>query len=243
MVRRGLEGVVAKRADSPYRAGRSPDWRKVRRERTGDFAVVGATAPRGTRAGLGALHLAAHDGTRGLVYAGSVGSGFTVRQLERVAGDLTGDRRATPPCGGPVPRERGTRWVTHPLVAEVRFKELTPDGLLRHPVFVRFRDDKEVADCVLDVAAAAEAVPDDEPEPPPAPEPAERKVVPTRTDKVFWPREGYTKGDLLAYYETVAPWLLPYLKDRPVVLVRHPRTASTGSRSSRRTLPPSRRGG
>lgn len=220
VVRRGLEGVVAKRADSPYRAGRSPAWKKVRRERTGDFAVVGTTAPRGTRAGLGALHLAAFGGTRELVYAGSVGSGFTLRQLEAVARDLSRDRRATPACAGPVPREEGTTWVEPRRVAEVRFKERTPDGLLRHPVFVRFRDDKSPADCVLE---APSGLPEEEPEAvPAAPEPPERKVVLTRAGKVFWPREGYTKGDLIAYYEAVAPWLLPYLKDRPVVLTRYP---------------------
>lgn len=216
VVRLDLEGVVAKKADSPYRSGRSPSWLKVRRDRTGDFAVVGATAPRGTRAGLGALHLAVRDGERGLVYAGSVGSGFTGRQLEEAAEALGASRRAKPSCAGSVPNAnaKGTFWVEPSLVVEVRFKEWTPDGHLRQPVFVRFRTDKAVEDCTRESEAA--------PAETGGSEPPERTVVFTRTEKVFWPGEGITKGDLLAYYRSIAPWILPYLKDRPVVLTRYP---------------------
>jgi bifunctional non-homologous end joining protein LigD len=105
---------------------------------------------------------------------------------------------------------------------QVKFKHRTPDGMLRQPVFLRMRDDKKPADCVWvdeDTAVIAGAA-----EPAvAAPEPAERPTVAfTNLDKVFWPADGYTKGDLIAYYEGIAEWLMPYLQDRPVVLTRYP---------------------
>jgi bifunctional non-homologous end joining protein LigD len=105
-----LEGVVAKRADSPYVSGRSSQWRKLRRLRVEDFVVVGLSEPRGERTGFGALHLAAYAGGA-LVYCGRVGSGFDERLLQDLAARLERDRREAPPCTGPVPRERGQVWV------------------------------------------------------------------------------------------------------------------------------------
>jgi bifunctional non-homologous end joining protein LigD len=117
---------------------------------------------------------------------------------------------------------KATTWVTPEVVAEVRFTEWTEEGLLRQPVFVRFRDDKKAEEAVR----AVEAVPDRSAKDPPAlpaPTAPTARVVPlTNQRKVFWPKEGYTKGDLIAYYRAVSPWLLPYLKDRPVVLTRYP---------------------
>ena len=106
----------------------------------------------------------------------------------------------------------------------MKFKQRTADGVLRQPVFMRMRDDKAAAECVFPGAAATEP---DEPETAPAgdafrEEPARPTVDLTNVDKVFWPAEGYTKGDLIAYYEGISEWLLPYLKDRPVVLTRYP---------------------
>ena len=108
--RLGLEGVVAKKATAPYKAGRSSVWLKIRSRLTGDFVVVGSTAPKGSRGGFGALHLAEYvDGT--LTYSGRVGTGFTEKQLAEVTRSLERDRRADPPCVGPVPKEKGTTWV------------------------------------------------------------------------------------------------------------------------------------
>jgi bifunctional non-homologous end joining protein LigD len=280
---RGLEGIIGKKADSPYRAGRGPAWVKVRAERTGDFAVVGFTPPKGSRDGFGALHLADYVDGR-LVYAGRVGSGFDTRQLKQVAEQLKVKIRPTPPCEGPVaggadgtdrtngtdrtdkrtggpadrrtsrraaeppsrrapawlkslPDLRTSTWVEPELVCEVRFTEWTDDGLLRHPVFARFRDDKGVEECVrqggpagrragrpdaedaTSVPAVSAAVP---PSRPPAVTPDPPVVEFTNLKKTYWPAEGYTKGDLVEYYRAIAPWLLPYLKDRPLVLTRYP---------------------
>jgi bifunctional non-homologous end joining protein LigD len=214
--RMGLEGMMAKRADSPYRAARSADWQKIRIDRTGDFVVVGFTMPQGSRAAFGALHLAVH-GSAGLTYAGRVGTGFDDRTLADLRARLDALRRPEPPCAGPVPRGRAHVWVEPRLCCEVRYKEWTDEGLLRQPVFLRLRDDKAPEGCTRQ----------DEPgDPPPAEEEAprdiERHVAFTNLQKVFWPDEGYTKGDLIEFYRSVAPFLLPYLRDRPVVLTRFP---------------------
>jgi bifunctional non-homologous end joining protein LigD len=146
VARRGLEGLVAKRANGRYAAGRSAEWVKFRIQRTSDFVVVGFTEPGLGREG--GLHLAARDG-RALVYAGRVGSGFEAGTLG-AARELLGRRTVpAPPCRGAVPRGRAHTWVEPRVVCEVRFLEQTDDGLLRHPVFVRFRPDKGPRDCAV----------------------------------------------------------------------------------------------
>jgi len=215
--RLGFEGIVAKQAAAPYRGGRSDAWLKIRADRSGDFVIVGFTAPAGSRSGFGALHLAAHAGGS-LVYAGRVGTGFDGRQIRELHRQLQALVRRTPPVAGPAPAAEGSSWVEPRLVCEVRYKERTRDGMLRHPVFVRLRDDKPPAECELPPAAGA-------PEralPPRAPQPVERRVAFSNLDKVFWPADGSTKGDLIAYYRAVADRLLPLLRDRPIVLTRYP---------------------
>ena len=225
--RLGLEGIMAKRADSPYRAGRSPAWLKIRADRADDFVVVGYTKAKGSRAGFGALQLGAYrDGA--LVYVGRAGSGFTDQELKEVAKALESLKRDTPAVTGAIPKDKDTTWIEPKLVAEVRFKEWTPEALLRHPVFLRWRDDKEPGECVIlgsgeqgavEVETKGDsALPDSDRSPLPAP----REVVFSNLKKIFWPGEGYTKGDLIEYYRAISPWLLPYLADRPVVMTRFP---------------------
>jgi len=220
-----LEGLLAKRGDSPYREGRSPHWLKLRAERTDDLVIVGFTEPQGGRTGFGALHLAGWKGEE-LVYCGRAGSGFGEEQLVELRALLEKDRRETPACSGPAPADKGHVWVEPRHVAEVRYLTWTGEGMLRQPVFLRLRDDKPVEDCPLPNRGAADADAVD----PPAPgvsellaeTPVEKKVPFTNLGKVFWPEEGYTKGDLVEYYRAISPWLLPYLKDRPLVMTRHP---------------------
>jgi len=217
----GLEGVIAKRADSAYESGRrSARWLKLKVPRGAPLAVVGWTAGKGSRSRLGALLLAWQRGGR-WVYAGSAGSGLDEATIDSLVPRLEALRAAKPPCAGvPEPPPRGARWARRELVCEVRFTEVTSAGLLRQPVFVRLRDDLAPADCVAPgeprEAEEAPAAPEEAPADPPEP------LALTRLEKVFWPIEGYTKGDLLAYYEAVWPWLAPYLLDRPVVLTRYP---------------------
>lgn len=220
--RMGLEGIMAKKADSPYRAGRSPHWVKLRVDRTGDFVVVGFTRPEGSRIGFGALHVAAFEGGQ-LVYCGRVGTGFSDAQLRAVRDELESHRRDRAPCVGAPPKGKEHHWVEPRLVCEARFKEWTGDGNLRQPVFLRFRDDKPPEECVKETAAPETEEAHEPPEEPAPPSAAvEKKIAYSNLDKVFWSEEGYTKGDLIEYYRAASPWLLPYLADRPLVLTRYP---------------------
>src|SRR5437016_8092207 len=223
VVKMGLEGIVAKKEDAPYRAGRSPNWLKIRADRTDDFVVVGFTRPKGSRSGFGALDLGPHQDGK-LVYGGPVGSGFSAAQLKDVSAVLERGVRPTPAFSGPVPQDSGHTWVEAALIAEVRYKEWTNEGLRRQPVFVRFRDDKPVTEIAIRGRGTGDEgrmEPDAETRPPSL-VPAPREVKFSNLEKVFWPDEGYTKGDLIEYYRAISPWMLPYLADRPLVLTRFP---------------------
>ncbi|MXZ39145.1 MAG: DNA ligase D [Holophagales bacterium] len=230
----GLEGTMAKDGASRYTGRRSSSWVKLRAERTGDFAIVGMSSPKGSRVGLGSLHLAVWDAAvGGLVYAGRVGTGFDDATLAELAERLSARRRKEPPCWAPSAegpaveaalsdahllggRVADQTWVEpdDELVCEVRFKEWTPHGLLRHPVFLRLRDDKPIEDCVRrDEPRGREAT---------LPAPPERRVEITNKSKVFWPDEGYTKGDLIDFYAAISEAMQPYLTDRPLVMTRYP---------------------
>jgi bifunctional non-homologous end joining protein LigD len=216
-----LEGIVAKRAEVPYRAGRTDAWLKIRVDRTGDFVVVGFTLPDGSRLGFGALHLGQYEDGQ-LLYAGRAGTGFSDEQLQSIRKELEKDRRSDPAFGGAVPKGGEHVWVLPRLVAEVRYKEWTVEHLLRQPVFLRFREDKPMEECVREGAATTPHEPLPDLLLPRRDDAPERKVPFSNLDKTFWPEEGYTKGDLVDFYRRVFPWLLPYLRDRLLVMTRYP---------------------
>ncbi len=213
----GLEGVVAKRADARYATGRrSKNWLKIKVPRSSLFAIVGYVPGKGARRALGSLMLA-WQRDNAFVYVGNAGSGLdesTIAELLERLEEAAVDGPAF--LGVPDPLPRGAVYTRPDLVCEVRYTEVTSAGLLRHPVFLGLRPDRSPEDCVSPVESGATAevaivAPASEP-----------RLKLTRLDKVFWPIEGYTKGDLLAYYKSVWPWLAPYLRDRPVVLTRYP---------------------
>jgi bifunctional non-homologous end joining protein LigD len=146
--RKGWEGVVAKRADSPYRAARSRDWLKLKCEAGQELVIGGFTAPQGSRTDFGALLLGYfRDGE--LQYAGKVGTGFDHETLDSLGGQLHALARKTAPFANPSAiRERGVTWVAPELVAEVGFTEWTTAGRLRHPRFLGLRDDKQATEVV-----------------------------------------------------------------------------------------------
>ena len=226
--RMGLEGIMAKQAASPYRSRRSAEWLKIRADHVADLVVVGYSQPKGSRGGFGALHVAGYQDGK-LIYAGRVGTGFSEKQLQEVAAQLERSQRPLPPAEGPVPTGTQHHWVEPELVVEVRYKEWTADHLLRQPVFLRFRDDKDPQDCELPVSSdqtgeegRGKRTAETEPPVPPSPVPVPHDVVFSNVGKIFWPAEKYTKGDLIEYYRQIAPWLLQYLRNRPVVLTRFP---------------------
>jgi len=144
---RGWEGLVAKRADAPYRAGRSRDWRKFKCAARQELVIGGFTEPGGSRTGFGALLVGYHrDGD--LVYAGKVGTGFDAATLRDLRARLDALGRDRPPfAAGDLPSS-GVHWVRPELVGEVEFTEWTADGRLRHPRFVGLRRDQDPADVV-----------------------------------------------------------------------------------------------
>jgi DNA ligase D-like protein (predicted ligase) len=146
--RKGWEGLVAKRADSPYVATRSRDWLKFKCEQGQELVIGGYTAPHGSRSEFGALLLGYYrDGE--LRYAGKVGTGFDEAMLRDLGAQLRELRRKNPPFADAAEiRERGVSWVNPELVAQVGFSEWTRAGRLRHPRFLGLRDDKSAREVV-----------------------------------------------------------------------------------------------
>jgi bifunctional non-homologous end joining protein LigD len=140
--RRGLEGVMAKRAKSPYRSGqRSADWLKIKTARRQEAVIVGFTAPRRSRSFFGALVLAVREG-EAWRYVGHVGTGFSHAALKELHGKLWPLRTDASPFRERVKDEALTTWVKPRLVAEVKFTEWTEAGEMRHPAYLGLRDDK-----------------------------------------------------------------------------------------------------
>ena len=149
--RQGWEGLIAKRADAPYRAGRSRDWLKFKCETNQEFVIGGFTDPQRSRIGFGALLLGYYDASGQLVYAGKVGTGFDTRTLRSLHSDLSAIEQDAPPFGaGDLPRS-GVHWTEPSMVAQVGFSEWTRDGQLRHPRFQGLRRDKAATDVVREV--------------------------------------------------------------------------------------------
>ena len=155
----GWEGVIAKRADAPYRSGRSKDWLKFKCESGQEFVIAGFTDPQRSRIGFGALLLGYYDPGGRLVYAGKVGTGFTNQMLRSMHDRLAAIERPSPAFdAGPLPRsESGVHWVEPQLVGEVGFSEWTTAGELRHPRFQGLRDDKDPREVVREIPSSAGA--------------------------------------------------------------------------------------
>jgi bifunctional non-homologous end joining protein LigD len=242
------EGLMVKLSRSPYRtAKRSPEWIKYKLNKQDEFVVCGWTDPGGTRQHFGSLILGAHDGN-GLRYAGEVGTGFKGAELERIMTMLR--RLETPTCPlNPKPKilsAKGTpHWVRPQLVAQIRYTEMTDDGRLRHPAYLGLRDDvapttvrtvpevprvstksasKQKPLSASDIDSIITQLNDLE---------KARKngklklpggdtLEVTNLHKIFWPKIKKTKGDLLRHYARVAPYILPVVDERPLVMKRLP---------------------
>jgi bifunctional non-homologous end joining protein LigD len=217
----GLEGIVAKKTRSRYSGRRSRDWLKIKCHRRQEFVVGGYTEPQGGRTGFGALHLGLYRKGK-LIYISKVGTGFDSKTLRSIWEKMQPLKRPTSPFQEKSPGGRGHSWVEPKLVCEVRFSDWTDDGGIRHPTFLGLRTDRKPEDCRKDepeyfAPGEPAASPAEDP-----PEPEKKQLSFTNLDKIFWSEEGYTKGDLVDYYRETAPFLLPYLKDRPVVMTRYP---------------------
>ncbi|MCU1770938.1 DNA ligase D [Pseudomonas sp. 13B_3.2_Bac1] len=243
-----MEGLIGKRLGSPYVSRRSSDWIKLKCKHRQEFVVVGYTDPKGSRSAFGALLLGLHDRDSGeLRYAGKVGTGFNETTLKSILAQLKPlqVKKAAvvnPPSGF---EAKGVHWLKPNLLAEVAFAEMTKDGSVRHAVFHGLRNDKPAKaiteERAKSVKTSAKATPAkkaasskkasesnkaaESRKAEPAPSQlglASGKVRITHPDRVIDAVSGTTKMQLAEYYASVAEWILPQLKDRPVALVRAP---------------------
>ncbi|MEX1097917.1 MAG: DNA ligase D [Planctomycetales bacterium] len=235
--RSAMEGIVSKRADSPYRSRRTHDWLKIKCLNRQEFVVGGYTRPSGSRTGFGSLLLGVYDGKK-LTYCGRVGTGFDSQSLKSIAAELKRIATDHSPFHDPPPeaKQRGATWVEPRLVAEVEFSEWTEDGILRHPSFQGLREDKPPEEVVREKPQAAfrGGKKARETASGTAAAKAPRRsggksddaevagVRLSNPDRVLYPDQGITKLELARYYETVADWILPHVADRPLTLVRCP---------------------
>lgn len=218
-----MEGLIGKRAGSPYVSRRSEDWIKLKCKLRQEFVVVGYTDPKGTRSQFGALLLGLHDPDSGdLRYAGKVGTGFSRSTLDTVHDQLVPLRVKKPAVVNPLTgfEAKGVHWLEPRLLAEVAYAQMTQDGAVRHAVFQGLRTDKP-ANSITPERPADKQVSRKEPSAHAASSGAV-KIRLTHPERVIDPSGKVTKRDLADYYINVADWILPHLVHRPVALVRAP---------------------
>lgn len=215
-----LEGIIAKKADSLYRENhRSNDWLKIKITDTEEVIICGYTAPQGSRKYFGALILGRYRGDD-LLYCGHTGTGFN-RESLRVVYEVLQPLvvRQSPFEEEPVPNAP-VRWVRPEVVCEIKFSEVTQRGIFRHPVFVALREDKapeEIQIKTESMKTKKTAASSDN-----STRIGKYKVKLTHQDKIYFPKDKITKGDLVEYYQSVAEYILPHLKNRPLSLNRFP---------------------
>uniref|UniRef100_C6E8Q6 DNA ligase (ATP) n=1 Tax=Geobacter sp. (strain M21) TaxID=443144 RepID=C6E8Q6_GEOSM len=258
-----LEGILAKRADSRYLAGRrSGDWLKIKIRLQQEAVICGFTQPRGSRKGLGSLVLGVYENDE-LVYIGLTGGGFDDAGLKEMYAALQLLVQPESPFRQQVKTSMPATWVKPVLVCEVEFAEWTDENVMRQPIFLGLREDKDPRSVQREIFPAEVQPPvhrartdhEEDADEPAAGEkvPAEETVATanpsgnkgskkgevnlvidgqrltlTNLDKVFWPEEGYTKGDVIDYYRKMARVILPYLVDRPESMYRTPHGITEG---------------
>ncbi|MET1033134.1 MAG: DNA ligase D [Candidatus Saccharimonadales bacterium] len=227
----GLEGIVAKKADSEYRENvRGNEWLKIKTHLRQEVVIGGFTEPKGGRKYLGSLLVGLYEDGK-FIYAGHSGGGIPDDQRKTLREKLDKLERQSSPFETEPKPNAPVHWVRPSIIAEMSFGEWTAEGMMRHPVFEGLRPDKK-----------PEQVHRERPQPKAKPANAEiahkqehsmtathvaqstngNQPVFSHLDKIFFPKHKYTKGDLIDYYRAVAPYILPYLKDRPLSLLRQP---------------------
>lgn len=233
----GGEGIIAKKATSPYHVNkRSRDWLKIKVTKQQEMVIGGYTDPKGSRTGFGSLLLGYYENGK-LIYSGKVGTGFNEELLKEMYSKLVKLESKISPFQTK-PKERGAHWIKPNLVAQVKYSEWTETGSLRHPVFMGLRTDKKAIEVtreqttpiaeVVDekkVSKKGKKISQEKSSAKPIMENMDfdtEKVEISNPDKIFWPEQGYTKGDVVDYYNTMSDYILPYIKDRPQSLRRNP---------------------
>ncbi|MCC8361665.1 DNA ligase D [Lysobacter sp. A6] len=226
-----FEGIISKRADRPYVAGRGDDWRKTKRLDSDEFAVVGVTKGQGSRTGFGSLLLARPDAKHGWVYAGRVGTGFSTTQLRDLAKHIGEIGSSTPSVHVPIPLDaelKRAKWFDPLFVVEVFIRGLGSSGILRQPSLKTVRMDKDVADLrdsdrgatsKQSAKKATKKTASKSTARERAPAPEVRLSSPT---KIIFPDRNITKQQVADYYKGVAPHLLREIAGRPLSVIRCP---------------------
>ena len=221
-----LEGIMAKKIKSEYHTGeRTGEWLKIKHHKSDEVIIVGFTEPGGTRNYFGALVLAVKT-PNGLKYAGHTGSGFTDKMLKETYSKLKPLIIEQSPFKEKVKTNMPVTWVKPKYVCEIKFTEWTTDGKMRHPIFLRMREDKKPKDIVMaKVKEAPKKVVDTED----AKQEndielliGKAKIKLTNRNKIYFPDDAITKGMVIDYYQQMSDYILPYLKDRPESLKRNP---------------------
>jgi bifunctional non-homologous end joining protein LigD len=216
----GLEGSIAKRADARYTQRRSKTWLKLKCPDHDDFLVGGFTPPQGSRKGFGALLLGSREGDA-LRYAGRVGSGFNARQLQSLHTRLGTLAVRTSPFADAVPNARGAVWVKPEITVKVEFTERTRDGHLRHPTFRAVRESL-VPPAAPRQAQGARSGSSGRTHRSAAGEDVIEGIRISNPNRIVYPEQGLTKLELARYYSDVQDWLLPFLANRLLSLMRCP---------------------
>lgn len=214
IVKQGFEGIVAKQKNSYYEpAKRSDQWLKIKNIKYTEAIICGYTEPEGSRKHFGSLALGVYDNKK-LIYIGNVGTGFDEKELKSLHRKLKKIHRKSQPFDEEIEADRPTQWLRLKYVCQVKYREWTDDQKLRQAVYIGLREDKKPEEIALEEYEDTAELLHKEPLP--------EDVSEKNRKKIFWPEEGYTKGDVLDYYDQVAEYILPYLKDRPQTLYRTP---------------------
>ncbi len=211
----GLEGIIAKRAESVYKENyRSSEWLKIKHYQTDEVLICGFTAPKGSRKKFGSLILGRFVDDK-LVYCGHTGTGFNETKITEIYQLLKKGIVAKCPFNKVPKTNAKPTWVKPTVVIEIKFTAITRDGMYRHPVFIRLRDDKVSAE--IKKESMKKKTEDND-----VTVINRKKVNLTNQDKIYFPKLKLTKGDVVNYYQAIAPYILPYLKNRPLSLNRFP---------------------
>lgn len=212
------EGIIAKLKESTYQEGkRNGNWLKIKLRNTQEAIICGFTKPEGGRSHFGALVLGLMSNGK-LKYIGNCGTGFNEKLLKELFDEFTPLIQKTKPfeSSEDVAKERNVTWLKPKLVCDVYYSEWTRDEHLRHPVFKGLREDKSAEDTKIEDKEALAMENEKELKF------GKKTVNLTNLNKIYWPNDNITKGDLLAYYEEMGDFILPYLKDKPISMNRFP---------------------
>lgn len=219
-----LEGIIGKKITSTYQSKRSQDWVKIKTTLRQEVVIGGFTEPRGSRKKLGALLIGVYNDQQELNYVGRVGGGFNEKLLQEVYDALQPLIQKHCPFKNPLPKTlTSVTWVQPKLICEVKFSEWTKDNKMRQPIFQGLRTDKKPLKVIKEVPEQIAEIQTNNKQ-----KKDTSKISLTHLEKIYWPQEHYSKGDLIEYYETMSPFILPYLKNRPIMLHRYP-NGITGS--------------